>query len=433
MFFAIKLSHRISWWHPRSHHWHQLDLIITWRPLLNCILITHSYHSAYCDTSCSLVGSKVHLQPKQTHQSKHKGCPHINGTRMSMPDLYECFADSIKAALNDYHTGNARERWNHICVSIYNSAMDTFGKRERQNPYWFEEGIAELEPVITTKRAVLVEYKRDPSEKLLTALRKTRNNAQQIAWHCVNDYWLNLCQSIQLSTVCGNICTMYDGMKKAFGSSTTNITPLKSITSDIITDWGKQMERWAEHYQELYLRKNTVTDSAVESTCTLPILKGPDIPPSVEELSKAIDSLACSKSSRKRWHPTNSHQGWQADCPPPPPPWASATVLGKGDRAPKYAWCHHHHLIQETRVTTVTATITMESPFSALLGRPWPMWCWTGCRCLLRAFTQKHSVDSGLEDWQSTWFSHYVSSKRSDVSRCDLCTLYLLTWPRLLT
>ena len=64
MFFATNLNHRVSWQHPRSHHWHQLDLIITQSPLLNCILVTSNYHSADCDTDHSLVSSKVHLQPK---------------------------------------------------------------------------------------------------------------------------------------------------------------------------------------------------------------------------------------------------------------------------------------------------------------------------------------------------------------------------------
>ena len=59
------------------------------------------------------------------------------------------------------------------------------------------------------------------------------------------------------------------------------------------------MERLAEHYQELCLRENTIIDSAVESTCTLPILEELDVPPSVEELSKAIDSLACGKAPGK--------------------------------------------------------------------------------------------------------------------------------------
>ena len=75
----------------------------------------------------------------------------------SMPDLCVHFAYSIEVALNDCHTDKAEERWNHIHGAIYNSAMDTFGKRERQNPDWFEEGIAELEPVITAKTAALIE------------------------------------------------------------------------------------------------------------------------------------------------------------------------------------------------------------------------------------------------------------------------------------
>ena len=48
-----------------------------------------------------------------------------------MSDLCEHFADSIEAALNDCHTGSAEERWNHICVTTYTPAMDTFNKRER--------------------------------------------------------------------------------------------------------------------------------------------------------------------------------------------------------------------------------------------------------------------------------------------------------------
>ena len=54
------------------------------------------------------------------------------------------------------------------------------------------------------------------------------------------------------------------------------------------------MESWAEHYQELYSRENTVTDSAVKSTCALLVLEELDGPPSVEKLSKAINFLACS-------------------------------------------------------------------------------------------------------------------------------------------
>ena len=56
-FFATKPQHRVSWRHPRSKHWHQLDLILTRRNCLSSVQITRSYQSADCDTDHSLVCS----------------------------------------------------------------------------------------------------------------------------------------------------------------------------------------------------------------------------------------------------------------------------------------------------------------------------------------------------------------------------------------
>lgn len=74
--------------------------------------------------------------------------------------MRERFADSIKEALRDCPTSSAEERWRHIRVSIYNSVMDAFSKRERQNPDWFEASIAELKPAIAAKWTALLDYKR---------------------------------------------------------------------------------------------------------------------------------------------------------------------------------------------------------------------------------------------------------------------------------
>ena len=85
-------------------------------------------------------------------------------------------------------------------------------------------------------------------------------------------------------------------MKKDFGPTIIKIAPLKSTCGDIITDRGKQVERRVEHYQELYSNESTITDTAVELTSLLPIMEELDIPPTSEELCKAIDSLASVKA-----------------------------------------------------------------------------------------------------------------------------------------
>ncbi|XP_022093240.1 uncharacterized protein LOC110980661 [Acanthaster planci] len=153
-----------------------------------------------------------------------------------------------------------------------------------------------MEPLIKTKPEALMKYKREPSARNLAALRSGRNNAQRTARHCANQYWLNLCRSIQEAADRGNTRGVYEGMRKAFGPTARKTAPLKSSSGETIIDHSKQMEWWAEHYQDLYLRENVVTETAINSIPSLPVIEELDNSPTEEELSKAIDSLAHSKA-----------------------------------------------------------------------------------------------------------------------------------------
>ena len=72
--------------------------------------------------------------------------------------------------------------------------------------------------------------------------------------------------------------------------------PFKSSTGEIITDRGQQMERWVEHYSNLYSMQNIVSPSALDAMDCLFTIDELDAEPMVEDLSKAIDSLASDKA-----------------------------------------------------------------------------------------------------------------------------------------
>ncbi len=72
--------------------------------------------------------------------------------------------------------------------------------------------------------------------------------------------------------------------------------PLKSTSGNVIKDSSKQTERWTEHYQELYSKENVVTDRAIENTTPLPTIDELDLPPTIDELRKGINSLSCGKA-----------------------------------------------------------------------------------------------------------------------------------------
>ena len=72
--------------------------------------------------------------------------------------------------------------------------------------------------------------------------------------------------------------------------------PLKLKTGLVIADQGVQLQRWVEHYLELYATQNIVTDLALVDIVHLPVMVELDATPTKEELEKAIDSLASGKA-----------------------------------------------------------------------------------------------------------------------------------------
>ena len=298
-YFQNKACHKVSWRHPRSKHWHQLDMIITKRDSLNNVCNTRSCQSADCDTDHSLMATKVKLKPKKFHNSKRKGQPRINISKTAYPEKNQEFNEQLEETLDTAHRNaerNAEDSWNSLRNAIYSTAVLTYGKKERKNTDWFEASITEMEPVIDAKRSAFISYKRDPSQRNLQALRAARSKAQQTARRCANDYWLQLSDNIQLASDSGNIRGMYEDIKQASGKPTKKTAPLKSKTGEVITDRDKQMGRWVEHYLELYARENSVTQEALDTIEELPVLEELDSEPTMEKLSKAIDALACGRA-----------------------------------------------------------------------------------------------------------------------------------------
>ena len=91
---------------------------------------------------------------------------------------------------------------------------------------------------------------------------------------------------------------MYNGIKEATGPGIKN-SPLKSQLGEVITDKAKQLDRWVEHYSELYSRENVVHQSGLDAIDHLPLMPELDEVPSIEKLYKARDRLPLGKAQGK--------------------------------------------------------------------------------------------------------------------------------------
>ena len=325
-FFHTKPQHKVSWRHPRSKHWHQLDLILVRRSAIKNVLHTRSYHSADCDTDHSLVCCNIRMQPKKFHQSKTKGIPRIDVSKISQPYLTEQFAQTFDKEFGSLQPGDsATENWAVLRDTMHRTALATFGKRSSKSHDWFEANSTVMTPVIEAKRATLAEHKHNPSERNLQILRIARSKTQQTARRCANEDWAELSENIHSAAITGNIRGMYDGIRKALGPTLKKTAPPRSSTGEAITDSGYQLERWVEHYSDILSRENIVSPPALDAVECLPSMEELDTEPTLEELSKAIDSLASGKASGRD------------GIPPPPPPPRPTTALQ--DRLTAFSAC----------------------------------------------------------------------------------------------
>lgn len=300
-FFKNKPQHQVSWRHPRSKQWHQLDMIITKRKMLHHVKNTRTYHSADCNTDHSLVVSSIKIIPKKFHRTRNPGNPRIDVNYSWLPSRTEKFTKLFteeyqKNSQDDDESINATENWNTLRKTIYSAAMAAYGKKTRNNSDWYETNIAKMEPVIEAKRTALTKYKNDPSSSNLQLLRNARTTVKRTARQCANDYWLKLCDHIQVASETGHIRGMYEGIKQATGIPVKKTAPLKSKTGETITDSKQQMDRWVEHYLELYSRETSVSQEALDAIPNLPVMEELDATPTVDELEKAINSLKSRKA-----------------------------------------------------------------------------------------------------------------------------------------
>lgn len=94
----------------------------------------------------------------------------------------------------------------------------------------------------------------------------------------------------------GDYRGMYQNIKVATGPPIRKRATIKDLNGAPISDKTKQMDRWAQHYADLYAEPISISASALESLDGFPVASVLDDAPSYEELRKAVGGLKLGKS-----------------------------------------------------------------------------------------------------------------------------------------
>ena len=114
----------------------------------------------------------------------------------------------------------------------------------------------------------------------------------------MQDSWLsNKADEIQGFAERNNMKNFYDSLKEVYGPTTSGSSPLLSADgSTLITDKGKILERWAEHFDSIFNHPSNINDEATDWLPQVPFDKMLDAVPTFEEIQKETHLLTSGKA-----------------------------------------------------------------------------------------------------------------------------------------
>ena len=185
------------------------------------------------------------------------------------------------------------------------------------------------------------------------------------------------------------------------------------------------MKRWLNTTKSSTL-ETIVTDTAIESTSLLPVMNKLDVPPSVDELRKAINSLACGKAPGNDGVPSEVIKAGMntallyhlhellLQC------WEEGTL-------PQDMRDANVITLYKNKVTAATVTTSVEYPPSVSLGRPLPVWRWAGWGRQRKGCTPRLSAIQSRK--VNNWHDLFTKAAAGNVSWVEETAIYCLYRP----
>lgn len=289
--FPAKRHRKMTWCHPRSNSWHQLDFIIVRQKQRKEVLNTRPYHSADCDTDHSLVVSTMQLQPRPYYrQVKHS--KKMNVTKTCIPALKEEYCKKLEDGLKSIDKESDPDSyWDSLRNTVHDAAVKTFGRRKRQDPDWYKSAIATIQPVLEEKRKALARLKSRPTRQAQENYRAARSTAQATVRKCVQVFWNSLCSRIEAARDSGNLKEMFAAIKTATGPTSQTCSVLKNKDRSTIDDQMEKLKRWIEHYNELYGAEGNACRQTLLNLPQSQIHNHLDDEPDIAEVLSTIESM----------------------------------------------------------------------------------------------------------------------------------------------
>ena len=287
--------------HPRSKQWHLIDYVIVRRQDTRDVMITRAMRGAECWTDHRLVRTVLNLHIARVQRRKPKAArPKFNISQLQNPFVKEKFQTHLDEALTAQGplTGDPTEQWNQFKQTVTESANATIGLKKRVHQDWFDENSEDINKLLEEKHTAYINWQNDiSSTSKKDCFKHLQSKAQRELRAMQDSWWDRKADEVQRYADLNYSKEFFSSLKAVYGPQRPSTTPLLSADGKtLLKDKDSITQRWREHFCTLLNRPSTVDSSALDAIPQKPALEELDLPPSLEEVTKAVKQTSTGKA-----------------------------------------------------------------------------------------------------------------------------------------
>ena len=150
-------QYKTIWMHPKSKHWHLIDLIIIRQQDIKDVRVTCAMRGAECWIDHRLVRAMLalHIVPLRGNQPKTVRATY-NVARLNDPSYQAWFQQVLDEKLQDcVTTKGSTEKWTSFKETVSKTAKEVLGVKTRTHEDWFDENNKKIKEAIYMPRTSL--------------------------------------------------------------------------------------------------------------------------------------------------------------------------------------------------------------------------------------------------------------------------------------
>ena len=171
-------------------------------------------------------------------------------------------------------------------------------QRKKEHNDWFDENDTYINQLLLEKRRLYSSLlNQGHQDKTIKSYSKNKGTFQRELRRMLNKWWSNISKEVQKTSDLKDAKTVYGLLNKVFGPTSSLVTPLKSKdNTTLIKEPNKIMQRWQEHFKDLFHNLSLASNSVIDSIPQLETWHHLNRLPTPADVKRAVNQINTGKT-----------------------------------------------------------------------------------------------------------------------------------------